>query len=222
MKPSTANSATQGLSSMLKKALESQGYSVTAESWGAEINPNDPKGKTYVSLLEIGQPVLDNLSERDLLNVRAIVLHCERLLWITHGNNPSFGMIDGFARCFMSKIAGTKFQLLHLSESTRLQHGPFLATRILESDSSDNEYQEVGGFLQVAHIFKGHKQNESVRQNLEDSTCLETLADQDDALRLTVGKPGLLDTFRFVSNERMLTPLEDHEVEIQVKATGLK
>ena len=222
MKPSTANSTTQGFSSMLEKALESQGYSVTTESWGADINADDPKGKTYVSLLELEQPVLDNLSERDFHNVRAVVLNCERLLWITYGDNPSFGMVEGFARCIMSEIAGTRFQLLHLSEATGLQHSPSIATRILESDSSDNEYREVGGILQVARIFKSHKKNESVRHHLEDSTRLETLADPDDALRLTIGKPGLLDTLRFVTDERMLTPLQDHEVEIQVKATGLK
>lgn len=222
MKPSTANSATQGFSFMLEKALESQGYSVTTECWGVDINPDDPKGKTYVSLLELEQPVLDNLSERDFHNVRAIVLNCERLLWITYGDNPSFGMVDGFARCVMSEIAGTKFQLLHLSKATGLQHGPSLATRILQSDSSDNEFREVGSILQVARIFKSHKQNESVHHHLEDSTRLVTLAEQDDALRLTIGKPGLLDTLRFVSDERMLTPLHDHEVEIQVKATGLK
>lgn len=49
-----------------------------------------------------------------------------------------------------------------------------------------------------------------------------TLTDQDDALRLTIGKPSLLDTWKFVPDERMLASLGDHEVEIQVKATGLK
>lgn len=222
IKPSIVNSATQDLSSMLEKALQSKGYSVKTESWGADISPDGPKGKTYVSLLELEQPILDNLSERDFHNLRAVVLNCERLLWMTLGDNPSFGMVDGFARCIMSEIAGTKFQLLHLSEATGLQHGASLATRILESDSSDNEYREAGGILQVARIFKSHEQNESVRHHLEDSTRVVNLADQDDALRLTIGKPGLLDTLRFVSDERMLTPLQDHEVEIQVKATGLK
>lgn len=45
---------------------------------------------------------------------------------------------------------------------------------------------------------------------------------QDEALRLVIGRPGLLDTLKFVSDERILAPLEDHEVEIQVKATGVK
>ena len=154
LKPSTADSATQDFSSMSEKTLQSQGYSVTTEPWGAGINPNDPKGKTYVSLLELEQPLLDNLSKRDFHKVRAVVLNCERLLWITHGDNPSFGMIDGFARCIMSEIAGTTFQLLHPSEATGLQHGASLATRMLESDSNDNKDREVGGILQVARIFK--------------------------------------------------------------------
>ena len=222
MKPLKVNYATQGLSSALEKALQCQGYSVTTESWGASINTDDPKGKTYVFLLEIEQPLLDNLSERDFHNIRAVLLNCERLLWITYGDNPSFGMVDGFARCVMSEIVGIKFQLLHLSEATGLQYGPSLATRILESDGSDNEYREVGGILQVARIFKSHKQDESLRHHLEDSTRLVTLANRDDALRLTIGKPGLLDTLRFVSDQRTLIPLQDHELEIQVKATGLK
>lgn len=61
-----------------------------------------------------------------------------------------------------------------------------------------------------------------MRDHLQDSTRLMTLADQDDTLRLTIGKPGLLDTLRFIPDTRMLLPLQDHEVEIQVKATGLK
>ena len=223
LKPARADSTiTQEFSSMLEKALENRGYTVITQSWGADISLDGLKAKTYVSLLELERPILDNLSERDFHNIRAVVLNCEQLLWITHGENPSFGMVDGFSRRIMSEIASTKFQLLHLSKATGLQHGPSLATRVLESDGSDNEYREVGGILQVARIFKSPKQNESVRHHLEDSTRLVTLADQDDALRLSIGKPGLLDTLRFVSDERMLTPLEDHEVEIQVKATGLK
>ncbi|KAF2096874.1 reducing polyketide synthase [Rhizodiscina lignyota] len=221
LSPSAAKSATEGFSSILRKVLEHQGYSVFTEPWGGDISSDDAKGKTYISLLELEQPVLDNLSQSDFENLRTVVLNCERLLWITYGNNPSFGMVDGFARCITTEIAGTKFEVLHLSEATGLHHGPSLATRILESDSSDNEYREVGGILQVARIFKSYKQNESIDYHLHDSTRLETLADQSDPLRLTIGKPGLLDTLKFVSDDRMLAPLQDHEVEIQVKATGL-
>ncbi|KAF2143954.1 uncharacterized protein K452DRAFT_316749 [Aplosporella prunicola CBS 121167] len=218
--PSTAGVDTQKLSSTLQDILQSQGYSVLINSWDDDFNALSIKDKTCISLLELEKPLLDNLSERDFKSIRTVVLSCERLLWITSGDNPALGMVDGFLRCMKSEMAGTKFQVLHLS-STGLQHGPSLATRILESDSTDSEYREVDGRLQVARIFKSFQQNESVRHHLEDSTRIETVGDNGEALRLTIGKPGLLDTLRFVPDERLLPPLEEHEVDIQVKATGL-
>ena len=220
--PSTATSTAQEFSSTLHKVLRHQGYSVLSKSWADGITAGDVKGKINVSLLELEQPLLDNLSEHDFESIRTVMLNCERLLWITAGDNPALGMVDGFARCMMSENAGIKFQLLHLSKATGLQNGPSLATRILDWNSIDNEYREVDGILQVARIFKSYQQIESIRRHLEDSTRIETLGDQGEALRLTIGKPGLLDTLKFVSDERMLPPLEDHEVEVQVKATGLK
>ena len=222
LESSTARSAAREFSSTLRNTLGNRGYTVLVKSQADNIGIEDVKAKTYVSLLELEQPLLENLSESDFEKVRTVVLNCERLLWITSGDNPGFGMVDGFARCIMSEIAGAKFQILHLSDASGLQHGSSLAARILSSDSSDNEYREVDGTLQVARIFKSHQQNESVRYHLEDSTRPETLADRGEALRLTIGKPGLLDTLKFVADERMLPPLEDHEVEVQVKATGLK
>lgn len=122
----------------------------------------------------------------------------------------------------MSENAGIRFQLLHLSESTGLQHGPSLACRVLQSDSNDNEYREADGALRVARIFKSHEQNESIRHHLEDATRVESLTGRGEALRLSIGKPGLLDSLRFVADDRLLPPLGEHEVEVQVKATGLK
>jgi hypothetical protein len=52
------------------------------------------------------------------------------------------------------------------------------------------------------------------------TTRIETL--DGEALRLSIGKPALLDTLRFVSDERLESPLGDDEVEVKVKATGLK
>ncbi|KAL8816739.1 MAG: hypothetical protein Q9223_004307 [Gallowayella weberi] len=221
IKPPTTSLNIGDFASALEDTLESRGLSVIVETWGADISSDDPKGKTFISLLELDQPFFASIPEKDFHNLRAVVLNCERLLWLTYGDNPSFGMVDGFARCIKSEIAGTNFQILHLSEATGLQHGPSMVSQVLESESSDSEYREVGGFLQVARIFKSLKQNELVRQHLEDSIRTEVLADQVEALRLTIGKPGLLDTLRLVSDERMLAPLQDHEVEIQVKATGL-
>ncbi|KAF2273799.1 reducing polyketide synthase [Westerdykella ornata] len=221
IEPSTASSTAQEFSSTLQNTLRNHGYPISPASWDNAISAEDVNGKICVSLLEFEQPLLDNLSDRDFEKVRTMVLNSDRVLWITSGDNPAFGMVEGFARCIMSEIAGKRFQLLHLSEATGLQHGPVLASRILGSDSNDNEYRESGGLLQVARIWKSYQQNENIRYHLEDSTRLETLADRQEPLRLTIGKPGLLDTLKFVPDERIVPALGDDEVEVQVKATGL-
>lgn len=222
IQPSTATSTAEKFASMLKETLQHQGYSVSISVWHNGISAEDVKGKTYISLMELERPLLEDLSEPDFETVRTVGLNCERLLWITCGDNPAFGMVDGLARTMMSENASIKFQILHLSEPTGHQYGPSLATRVLASNTGDNEFQEVGGILQIARFFKSHQQNESIRHHLEASVRIENIAEQGEALRLTIGNPGLLDTLRFVPDERMDPALEGHEVEVQVKATGIK
>ncbi|CAO2653522.1 Nn.00g029330.m01.CDS01 [Neocucurbitaria sp. VM-36] len=219
LESSTASVKARAFSSSVQVTLQQEGHSVLLQSWDETIDAKKCKGKIYISLLELEQPLLDNMTERDFEKVRTVVLNSEKLLWVTRGENPALRMVDGFARCMMSEIAGTKFQLLHLSEATGFQYGHLLTARILQSECSDNEYREVDGLLHVARIFRSHKQNQRIRHHLEDSTRVETLG--DEALRLSIGRPGLLDTLRFVPDDRMVTPLGDYEVEVQVKATGL-
>ncbi|KAB2571293.1 Highly reducing polyketide synthase curS1 [Lasiodiplodia theobromae] len=221
IQPSTATSAAEKFASVLQETIQDQGYAVSTSVWNNGINAEDVKGKTYISLMELERPLLEDLSEPDFETVRTVGLNCERLLWITCGDNPAFGMVDGLARTMMSENASIKFQILHLSEPTGHQYGPSLATRVLTSNTGDNEFQEVGGILQIARFFKSLQQNESIRHHLEASVRNENLNDKGEALRLTIGNPGLLDTLRFVPDERMTPPLEDHEVEVEVKAAGI-
>lgn len=209
---------TSGLTSL----LESQGYSVQSKPWANGLSSDEVKGKTVISLLELQDPILDNLSEKDFEIIRTIILECQRLLWVTSGGSPSMHLVDGLARCIRSEIASTKFQLLDLVDSISLDHGPSLAARVLESSTDDDEFKAVNGLLQVGRISRSQYQNDNIRFHLEDSVRVLPLADQHDPLRLSIGKPGLLDTLRFVSDDRMHTPLGDNEVEIKVKATGLK
>jgi acyl transferase domain-containing protein/NADPH:quinone reductase-like Zn-dependent oxidoreductase/NAD(P)-dependent dehydrogenase (short-subunit alcohol dehydrogenase family) len=222
LEPSTSSAEAQSISKKLKMVLQDQGYSVTAKA-GLTNLINAVEGKTYISLLELEQPLLDNLSEPEFQSIRTLVLNCERLLWITCGDNPSLGMIDGFLRVMRSEIAGPKFQVLHLS-SEGLWRGPSLAVRILEKETVDSEFRELGGLLQVNRVYKSLKENNHLHNHLADSTRVMSLMGADDkvAFRLTIGKPGLMDTLHFVADESALvTPLADHEVELEVKVSGV-
>lgn len=219
LEPSTSSVEAQSCSQKLKMVLHDRGYSVTANTGLADA----VEGKTYISLLELEQPMLDNLSESEFQRIRTLVLNCGRLLWVTCGDNPLLGMVDGFLRVVRNEIAGPTFSVLHLS-STGLQHGPSLAARILEKETVDNEFRELGGLLQVNRIYKSLKENDHLRNHLNDSTRVMSLSSADDkaALRLAIGKPGLLDTLHFVPDgSALLNPLADHELELEVKVSGV-
>ena len=112
---------------------------------------------------------------------------------------------------------------MHLG-SKGLQHGPSLAARILEKETVDNEFRELGGLIQVNRIYKSLKEDKHLRDHLNDSTRVMSLVSADDksALRLAISKPSLLDTLHFVQDDSaLLNPLAEHELELRVKVSGV-
>ncbi|PNY28266.1 Polyketide synthase [Tolypocladium capitatum] len=214
----------RSFSKELQDVLENQGYAVSTKIGVDGFGANAVEARTYVSLLELEQPMLEDLSESDFQSIRTLILNCERLLWITRGDNPSLRLVDGFARCIRSEIAGVKFQLLHLS-SEGAQNGPSLAARIVLTPTEDSEFREKNGLLQVSRIYRSLEENDQIRNHLHDSTRVMYLPgnqEETPVLRLTIGKPGLLNTLHFVPDESVaLAPLADDEVELQVKASGI-
>lgn len=224
IEPTVTSNRINSFSGDLQVTLRDHGYPVVVTNW-TEVSARpsaDLEGNTFISLLELETPLLDALSEPDFHNVRKLLLNSDRLLWITAGDNPSLGTVDGIRRTMRSEVAGLKFQVLHLSSlDTALQCGPALAGRIMTTDTKDDEFQERDGMLQVARIFNSPEGNEGVRRCLEDSVRVERLEDQDRPLRLTIMKPGLMDTLTFIEDDRMNDPLGETEIEVDVKATGV-
>ncbi|KAE8350731.1 phenolpthiocerol synthesis polyketide synthase ppsB [Aspergillus coremiiformis] len=229
LEPTESSAAVQLFSTELQAILQDQGYSVSTKTGVLGVAADAIEGKAYISLLELEQPMLQDLSQPVYQSLQTLMVNCERLLWITRGDNPSLRIIDGLARCVNGEV-GSKFQILHL-KSEGAQHGPSLATRILKSSdghpTTDTEFREQDGLLQVSRLYMRPKENDYLRNHLEDSTRVRSLqgdrwAKDTDHFRLTIGKPGLLDTLHFVHDQcALLTPLRDDEVEMQVKATGV-
>ncbi|KAF2679048.1 phenolpthiocerol synthesis polyketide synthase ppsB [Lentithecium fluviatile CBS 122367] len=224
IEPSVSSIGTKSFSNALQDAVADQGYNASATTW-SEISAraaNEITGKTFISLLELEQPLLDSLSEPDFHSIKKLTLNCERLLWITRGDDPLMGIVDGLARTIKSEVASIKFQVLHLSSQEKaVQRGPSLAARIVTSETKDDEFRERDGLLQVSRIFTSVEGNQDVRHCLEDSVRVQPLSDQEAPVRLTIGKPGLLDTLRFITDGRMKVPLGETEIEVDVKATGV-
>ncbi|KAK1993635.1 KR domain-containing protein [Colletotrichum falcatum] len=213
--------ATQELALKMEVLLNDAGFSTSVETGivGAGIDAS----ATYVSLLELEEPLLEDLSEAEFRDVRTLMLNSDRLLWITQGANPALGLVDGLARVVRSEYVSANIQVLHLT-SPGTGAGPASASRILLSPTRDSEFVEAGGLLKVSRIYRSPGEDERIREHLLDSTRVVSLpADQHaPALKLAVGKPGLLNTLHFVPDDATESaPLADDEVELQVMASGI-
>ncbi|TLD16229.1 uncharacterized protein PgNI_02620 [Pyricularia grisea] len=174
-----------------------------------------------VFLLELKKPVLDNLGEKEYEVIKGFSTTFQRLLWVICGDNPSFGIIDGLSRSIQSEIAGTKFQMLHLNATTGMQYGPFLAGRILSSEATrDNEFHERDGLLQVTRIYRSLAENNAIKDHFKDRTRI-TQIDSDANLRLTIERPGLLNTLKFIKDDRLAFSFANYQVKIKIAATGI-
>ncbi|KAI1771028.1 hypothetical protein F4818DRAFT_454916 [Hypoxylon cercidicola] len=221
LEPVMPSHEVRSFSEQLQDRLRDQGYSVTIKTGVFEADPICDK--SCISLLELEKPILDSLSEPEFQSLRKLWVGCERLLWITCGENPLLGMVDGLSRCVNIEVASAKFQVLHLS-SGGMQGGADIVVRILQSSgkTADNEFRERDGLIQVPRMYKSLDEDDHVRRHLEDSTQIISLDDDSASFHLTIGKPGLLDSLHFVRGESELElPLGDDELELDVKSSGL-
>lgn len=226
IEPTTPSPTTQDFSKKLQDELVPQGKAVSVTSWNNELTESSLAGSVVISLLELEQPVLHDVSESDFDTLRKLVLASERIVWVTGGDDPSFAIVDGFARTISNETASLRFQTLHLG-SPDVARGPVLAARILTSDPStcaDDEFRVVHGMLQTSRVYKSNAGERRIARHLKDATRVVSLVQEEKAkgpLRLAIGRPGLLDTLHFVKDERAAEPLGEDEVEIRVHASSI-
>ncbi|KAK0728741.1 phenolpthiocerol synthesis polyketide synthase ppsB [Lasiosphaeria miniovina] len=230
IEPSAPSNAVASFSGALQNALEKEKSpkSVVSAAWpdlGIQ-SADEAEGKTFISLVELETPLLDDLSEPDFDKVKQLISNSERLLWITGTHNPSMAVVDGLSRTARNENASLKFQVLHLLSppDASQQRGPSLAARLATADTKDDEFREHDGLPKVSRFYSSAAGDEAVRYCLEDSVRVQPLKSEDapaEALRLTIGKPGLLDSLAFIHDERFDVPLGDMEIEVDVRATGV-
>lgn len=228
IEPSAPSTTVKSFSSALQKELAKEFQKIIVTTWSdfSIQHADETEGRTLISLVELESPLLDRLSESDFDKLKRLTTHCERLLWVTGGHDPSMAMVDGLSRTTRNENSRLRFQVLHLRSNPALilQNGPALSTRLAMSNTKDHEFCEHNGLLMVSRFFKNITGNEAVRYCLEDSIRVQPLKHNKppEALRLTIGKPGLLDSLAFIHDERFDIPLGEMEVEVDVKATGVK
>ena len=232
----------KAMSSNIERKLEEFGLTVEHTTLEKAATPN-AKGelpvskKAVVSLMEVENPLVSDISEADYYSLKKVLLACVGGLWISRGGrqvdplgDPSFCAATGLLRVFRGEKPDIRMHELDFSSKMDISSGAAadLVARVFKSICNDDLYQlesefsELDGRLYIPRLFDEPHKNHSL-QTLDSQVLpeLQPYVQPSRPLQLDIGVPGMLDTLRFVDDPRPLEQLADNEVEIEVVANAL-
>jgi NADPH:quinone reductase-like Zn-dependent oxidoreductase len=187
-----------------------------------------------VFFVEIEHPFLKDISSPTYNAVRRPLSTAKVAVWLDGGGgdlnaSPDFALIDGLARVLRVENEELKFISAKLENGIQnLEEQSSSILKIFKSiDVQSNTQNYEANFLEVAsQLF--------ICRLLEDVDLTEKLYSKAQPqqtrvqefgsgppLTLSIGVPGMLDTFRFIEDSGPLSPLLADELEVKVSATGL-
>lgn len=192
-------------------------------------------GKAWI-VLALETFSLLQLSGAQFTTLQNILLRGQAILWVTRGArsfSPEASMIDGLARVIRSENAGVKLVTLDLSDSPVLSDVDTASTiarvyaRVFGSNTAYNledlEFIEDKGVIHVRRII-GHvdKDRYIMSETQHPVPEPQPFSQTGRSLRLKIGTPGLLDSIYFEDDPTIKQPVADDEVELEIRATGVR
>jgi zearalenone synthase (highly reducing iterative type I polyketide synthase) len=213
---SNSSESSRVLAEKINVELQTLSIITKRATWGAHL-PIE-KGKQYISLLELDNPMLENIGENDFKLVKELILHTSSLLWIVNAA-PASALITGIARVVRTENSGSSFRTLQATSSNL---DPTLVVKACMIHTKDSEFREENGVLMISRIVEDLPMSKAVKSLFIDEHVQLPLSQALEPQKLTIREPGNLDTLCFEADHRETPDLGVDEVEIEVKATGLK
>ncbi|KAL6244509.1 Type I Iterative PKS [Rhinocladiella similis] len=201
-----------------------------AEALAAGVNK-----KFCIVTLEAEKPWLIDVDAKDFDNLQDLVVRSRRLLWLTRGatdgQEPGSSLITGLARAIRAENPGLVFATLDLDRTWHCDEQANIDSimRVFklcceekEEADPDWEFALRKGTLEIPRYSPDTPTDAMLQAMTTQRQPLPGPLKQDGRpLKLEIGAPGMLSSFRFVLDEKAVEPLGENEIEIEVKATGL-
>ncbi|KAI0379327.1 polyketide synthase [Hypomontagnella monticulosa] len=204
----------------VEKSLKGEGFEVEAVKFGTST----PVASNVVMLVDLEGPFLASISEKEFLDMQALLAAANNLLWVTRGGlvtseSPEYAMTSGLLRVLRSEQASLNATLIDFESEAPLSQfvdlTSTLATKKANGEELETEYFVSKGQVHITRLISDERINDVYAHDEEDVYS----APFDPAKRL-VGKARTHEVV-FESDNGSETDLEAEEIEIQVVATGL-
>jgi SAM-dependent methyltransferase len=188
-----------------------------------------------ISVMDLERPVLQTLSEEEFHNIRRMLSICKGLLWVMPDiiSHPECAMVVGLLRTVRWERDLDEANLATLSISDSSLSPARLSQAIgtlykqqfdgtLPPEKINGEYMLKDGVFLTSRLVNGKGADEYLAsKSSRPRPVLQALQDAGRPIKLATAAPGLLDKLEWVTDPVYDEPLDDTQVEIDIKAVAL-
>lgn len=201
-----------------------------------DINNMDLTKTRCLAVMELDSPLISNLSAKEFEALKRMFLYSAGTLWLTRGGasidcrNPELNMIAGLTRTIRGEAPEARVMTLDLDPDQGPEEPEAIETvmkvfHLQEAPhNSDFEFAQRDGALHVLRVCPDETLSGLLKleQSVKDLLTPQPIKQLGRPLKLELKSTGELDSFYFDDDvEHHSTPLDDLDVEIEVKAVGL-
>lgn len=190
-----------------------------------------------VSLIEYEKPTFARCTQEDFEAIRALIMKSSRLFWVAGSatadgiRDPLSCAISGLLRAAKSEEPRLRLHELHLRRRplSELADAARMISRVVEDayastneESYEDEILEIEGVLSIPRLVDDEALNGTI-QTLERVPLpdLQYFNQRDRPMKLTIGRPGLLNSLHFVDDDSTYSELSDYHIEVEVRANAV-
>ena len=207
-------------------------YSVTCKVVHIlDCEPIDFRRSVCIFLPEIRQQFLYQIAEAEFLNMRKLVSTCHGVIWVTNerAGESNSQSVQGFARCIREELKDLRLVTLSLDVTKGLASIVekilliYRDTMLDVSDNYEREYVEEKDMLSINRMVEANHIDLHIhsRTTIQPAKLQHLRPDPLRPLVLSIGTPGMLDTLEFREEPRVTSQLQEEDIEIEVKASGI-
>lgn len=215
----------QGVAAAVTQRLQEASIPTKRVHWGSDVS--QLRGQPCIVLADLQSALLKDPTPEDLTALQSLLLHAESTLWVSGPLGPDASLVTGLARSVCNEAAGVQIRTLEVADLPITEADSYadLVSRVFQYRGSDTEFRLRSGALLISRVVEDEDRNEELAQLLgqgEKAAVATTLQETPEALKLCVRQIGMLDSVCFDPDPLASEPLGADEVEVDVKASGIK
>ncbi|CAG7999444.1 unnamed protein product [Penicillium salamii] len=175
-------------------------------------------------------------SNEEFDNIKRVLNEAHNLLWISiHDGTPQFATSTGLLRTARSESLSTDRNLTTLDMNTQTNSQELIQQTIsdvfyrqflLQSAQPNEQYRLENGHLQIARLKESQRLEKFTRQidGITPQVPPSTRAFNQPfrrGLKLHIQASRQLDTLAFVDDQTLLPPIEESQIEVEIKTAGV-